>query len=326
MLKCDLRKFLHACIYVFIMKISRYHFFIGIFIGLGLVWGIINYWPDGKLHIIFCNVGQGDATYFRFPNGSDMLVDGGPNDRVLSCLGRNMPFYDRTIDLVVLSHPQSDHYAGLASVIQRYNVTYFASTKLSNVNQDYRALLQKVLEKDIPVKLLAKGSNIKFDEVMIQGIWPDKTWIDKSINDLPKTDILGTYDIKSGHIIELADNFDLNLSSLVFILKYQNFDLLMTGDADRRTQLEILKNSSLSFFPQHLEVLKVPHHGSKYGLDDEILDKLRPVLSIIEVGKNSYGHPDQNLINKIKKWGKVKRTDLDGEVHIVTDGINWWIK
>ena len=105
--------------------LSKKHFLSGILIGLVLLSTYLFTLPDGRLHLVFCNVGQGDSTYIRTPSNLDMLIDGGPDDKVLSCLGRHMPFYDRTLDVVVLSHPQADHMRGLISVIQRYNVKYF---------------------------------------------------------------------------------------------------------------------------------------------------------------------------------------------------------
>src|SRR3989337_4197125 len=85
---------------------------------------------DKKLHVVICNVGQGDAIFVRTPSGSDILIDGGPDDSVLNCLGKHMPFWDRTLELVMLSHPHTDHFMGLFSVLQNYKVTAFASENL----------------------------------------------------------------------------------------------------------------------------------------------------------------------------------------------------
>ena len=90
----------------------------GIVTGLILLFSFIATLPDGKLHIVFCDIGQGDAAYVRFPDGRDMLIDGGPNDKVLNCLGKHMPFWDRRINLVVLTHPQKDHMQGLNPVLE----------------------------------------------------------------------------------------------------------------------------------------------------------------------------------------------------------------
>ncbi len=104
------------------MKMRVKYFLVGAFIVLGLLIGVLTSLPDGKLHLVFCDVGQGDAIYIKTPKGSDILVDGGPNEKVLDCLGRHLPFYDRDIELVVLTHPHADHFTGLISVLERYSV------------------------------------------------------------------------------------------------------------------------------------------------------------------------------------------------------------
>mgnify|MGYP001618356405 CR=1 FL=1 len=83
---------------------------------------------DKKLHIVFCSVGQGDAILIRTPEGSDILVDGGPDESVSNCLSRHMPLWDRTIEVVYLTHPDADHLTGLIQVIKTYNVKYFGTS------------------------------------------------------------------------------------------------------------------------------------------------------------------------------------------------------
>src|SRR3989344_242369 len=97
---------------------------LAVFLGFGLIAGFINQIPDNKLHIVFCDVGQGDVIYIKTPGVSDVLIDGGPGDDVLGCLGRHMPFYDRAIDVVVMTHPQADHMQGLLKVIDRYSIDH----------------------------------------------------------------------------------------------------------------------------------------------------------------------------------------------------------
>src|SRR3989344_3949853 len=107
------------------MKLSARVTLFLIFLGVGLGGAFWLSLPDGRLHLVFCNVGQGDAIFIHFPNGADMLVDGGPDNKVLNCLGRHMPFYDRTINILVLTHPQKDHFGGLITVLDRYAVSNY---------------------------------------------------------------------------------------------------------------------------------------------------------------------------------------------------------
>src|SRR3989344_6568995 len=100
-------------------------------LGCILVYQNITY-NDKKLHVVFCDVGQGDAIFVRTPNGSDILIDGGPDDSVLNCLGKHMPFWDRDLELVILTHPHSDHFTGLFSVLKTYKIEIFATEELNN--------------------------------------------------------------------------------------------------------------------------------------------------------------------------------------------------
>ena len=133
--------------------LSRKYFFLGCLLGLILFSVYIKSQPDGKLHIVFCDVGQGDAVYIKMPNGGDMLIDGGPDGKVLNCLGKNMPFYDRTIDVVVLSHPQKDHLQGILFVLERYTVKHFI-VGIEGIDTDaYKQLVNLIDKKKINIQM-----------------------------------------------------------------------------------------------------------------------------------------------------------------------------
>lgn len=116
---------------------------------------------------------------------------------------------------------------------------------------------------------------------------------------------------------------NLNDFSIGGIVKYGDFEVMLTGDADQR----ILPNQLATGRLRDVEVLKVPHHGSKYGMTAEWLSAIKPELAVISVGRNSYGHPTQEALEALKAVGaKVMRTDSDGEVEVVSDGTKWWVK
>src|SRR3989344_9140986 len=157
--------------------LSKKYFLIGAFFGLILLIVYIISQPDGKLHVVFCDVGQGDSAYLKMPNGADVLIDGGPDDKVLSCLGRHMPFYDRTIDVVILSHPQKDHLQGLISVIDRYNVGYFIIGVEGNDTEGYKKLIQTIKKKNIKIKNLYTGDSLSLGKVNFSVLWPERKWV-----------------------------------------------------------------------------------------------------------------------------------------------------
>ena len=279
----------------------RYGYLIsGIITGSILIFSFFGSFPDGKLHIVFCDVGQGDAAYVRFPDGQDMVVDGGPNDNVLGCLGKYMPFWDRHIDLVMLSHPQKDHLQGLISVLERFNVGYFVRSDVEATTEGYAKLMATVTAKKIPVKYMSRGEKINLGTSSLTFLWPS-------------TDVLGA-----------STTGDVNDYSLVFALRYGTFDALFTGDADQQVERYYV-GDSLS--DGQVELLKVPHHGSKTGMSQTFLDWLKPRLAVISVGKNSYGHPSQETIRLLRqKDSKILRTDQEGDVEVITDGKNWTVR
>lgn len=279
------------------MKISLRHLAGGVLIGLVLIFATLFSLPDGKLHLVFCDVGQGDAIYVRTARGDDILIDGGPNEKVLTCLGKHVPFYDRSIELMILSHPQADHLNGLISVLERYNVNYFVSSGVSNETEGYKRLKELIKSKNIQKKNESLGGKILFDGLTLVTLWPDEK-------------VLGAATGKS----------EVNDLSLVLKLSYGSFDVLLTGDAGQDIQDGIVDIGPV-------EVLKVPHHGSKTGLLTSFLERISPRLAVISVGKNSYGHPAEETLGILKDMGiRVLRTDQNGEIEIVSDGEKWWTK
>lgn len=306
---------------------SKKYFIGGAFIGFVLLFSFLFTLPDGKLHIYFCDVGQGDGAYIKYPDGEDMLIDGGPNNKVLGCLGRYMPFYDRTIDVVVLTHPQKDHMQGLISVIDRYNVKYFVIGVEGNNTEGYKRLLLGIKNKNIMVKNLYKGDTIGFGEAKMKVMWPTREWVAKNVpmeqcsNDT-MTQCNNDTIAKSnnGAVLGLATDTELNDFSFYMHLSYGDFDALFTGDGDVRIQPLIESENVLP----DVEVLKFPHHGSRTGMMVEFLDKIKPELSIISVGKNSYGHPTKEAIEILRNRDiKILRTDQEGDIEVVTDGKGW---
>jgi competence protein ComEC len=260
---------------------------------------------DNKLHIVFCDVGQGDAIFIRTPERKNILVDGGPDNEVLSCLADNLPFWDKRLDMIVLSHPHLDHFMGLYFVIDRYYVTSFVTEKLSNNIQSFRELEKKVMVKKIAQKNVFAGDRFKIEEDLVLKI------VSPSDSFLKRTS-------PNGLIGESGE-----FASLILKLSYKDFDLLLTGDAQSDGVLESAEAGDGS-----VEVLQVPHHGSATGLNKEIVEKLSPKLAVISVGaRNRYGHPNKKILEILDEArAKVLRTDEEGDVEIVSDGKVFWVE
>lgn len=280
--------------------------------------------PDNKrLTMFFCDVGQGDSIYIRFPNGQDMLIDGGPGYKVLECLGHAMPFYDRHINVIVLTHPQQDHLFGLIPVVERYSIDYLVSSPAGNTSQTYMRFKDLVVSKQIEVKNLYTNSSIQFDEASFDIIWPEREWV---YNRLKCSDSACNKLALSNNVLGVSStSSDLNNYSIVGIIKYKTFEAVLTGDGDIKIQDDIERLGFEKAKYSDIEILKVPHHGSKTAMTDWFLTTFKPELAIITAGKdNRYGHPDKSIVDKLSGIGaQVMQTDIEGTIKVETDGEIW---
>ena len=291
---------------------------------VSLVFGFVAGLPDGNLHVVFCSVGQGDAMYIRMPDGRDAVIDGGPNGRVLACLGSQMAFWDREIDLMVLTHPHEDHFTGLIEILKRYRVKNIVAPPVGNSDSDsYTEFVKLARAEGATIKNLYQGEKIEFalqntklgnkNKVVFNSLWPTKQWVADSSSTVLTESVLA---------VKTSYN-DLNDFSQILKMSYGAFDVLFTGDAESSI-LEQIK----SLIPQDsIEIIKVPHQGNKHAMTEELVSYIKPKLGVIMVGKNSYGHPSPYTIQILSNIGAfVRRTDKDGTVEIVSDGTTWRIR
>jgi len=245
---------------------------------------ITSYFND-RTKIVFCDVGQGDATYIRIKNEIDVLIDAGPDKSVLSCLGKYMPFWDRKIELAFLSHPNNDHYNGYFFIADRYKINKFITIDTSGliVSKTYKKLLSKISEKNIPLLFKVASDQIKAEDTQLTLYWPPKGFNSSNDNDY----------------------------SHILLFQESNFRLLFTGDASSFV-LNRLPHGAIG----KIDVLKIPHHGSKNGLTKKFLDLADPSVGVISAGKNnSYGHPNQVVLDMLKaKNINIRRTDEEGDI------------
>lgn len=286
---------------------TKYFFlFISLFFLLGGLFFYQNQkFNDGKLHLIVCDVGQGDAILIRTPRGSDILIDGGPDDSVLDCLSNHLPFWDREIEIMILTHPHADHLTGLISVLKRYKVIHYFTENVKNDTLVYKRLQDSLAENNLTAKFSFSGDRIDFaDKTSLLTVWPQRNWFeDQALQD-------------NQILVKDNSSLDINGFSLITLLSYGNFSALLTGDGG------VLVEDKIANVVGKIDVLKVPHHGSKTGMSDYFLSETSPDLGIISVGKkNRYGHPAKTILDLLAKYNvKTLRTDKNGEVEIVSDG------
>lgn len=260
-----------------------------------LIWfPIFVYGYDGNLKVYFLNIGQGDASFIETPERVQILVDGGPDDSVLSELSSVMPFYDRKIDVLVLSHPQQDHIFGLVEVLKRYEVANVIFTSIDYKNSAYDEFKKIIEEKHIN-KIEAKaGTRLKLGQYAY-------------------LDVFYPFENMSGKSVENPNDV-----SVAIRLDYLGKKFFFAGDAEVKEEIDLV-NSGQDI---DIDILKISHHGSKTSSAELFLEKVTPEAVVISVGKNnSYGHPHKEVLERLKNI-KTLRTDLNGRVKITTDGLS----
>lgn len=257
--------------------------------------------PDFLLHLNFLNVGQGDSAFIQTPLGRQVLIDGGPSDKVLSLLGKNMPFYDRTIDLVIISHPHADHINGLIDVLKRYKVMLVVMADVAYDSSSFSTLKGLIDKKNIPIVIARANKRIYLDGVTVFDIfWPQNKEGEKSFSE------------GFGQAGQT-----LNDTSIVGRVQYVKSKVLFVGDAGSVVENQILPKYNLKS-----DILKVGHHGSKYSSSENFLHEVSPDYAIISVGKNSYGHPTQEVLDRLTRFNiQIFRTDLSDTVKFQSDGM-----
>ena len=275
-----------------------------------LVVGAAFSFPDQNLHLIFCDVGQGDAI-LAIKGENQVLIDSGPGEKVLGCLSDHVPFWDKTLELVILTHPEADHAGGLPSVLERYSVKQLVSNSLVVDSGVFQKIREEVLEQKIPVYSPKAGDRIKIGELEIEILYPLEKQGDEIVWQTSENPQVLGISVFTGN---------LNETAIVGKIKFGEFDALLTGDIGIEQEKEIE--------PGEVEILKIAHHGSKYSSSQEFLEKISPDLAIISVGAtNRYGHPTPEVLERLRNLEiKILRTDLNGEIEIVSDGSSWYTK
>ena len=269
--------------------------------------------PDSNLHIIACDVGQGDAILITFKT-TQILTDGGlANGKVINCLTKYMPFWDKEIEIVVNTHPQLDHYGGLIEIFKKYKVDTFIANALNSSALEYQVLTREVGGQGTKVVSPHSGMVVRLGLLSYDIFWPTTEFISfESGQEL--TNKLNTFNSKR----------DPNDFSIQAVVSFGDFSALLTGDMGKALANGVIPNLPI----KTIDYIKIPHHGSKYGITQNYLDMIDPGVAVISVGKkNSYGHPTSEILNLLKDRGiKTYRTDQDGDIEVVTDGKSFWVK
>lgn len=270
-------------------------FFLLLFLGVAVLLYFSRPKPPTGVRASFLSIGQGDAAYIEFPNGADALVDCGKDRRVLSRLGRRMRFFDRTIDYLIITHPDLDHYGGCVDVLKRFTVKQIITNGGRKEYDDFWMTFWDAVEKERAVYAeIDKESIWEIGSTTLHFLYPDRP------------------------VSEIKGDVETNNKSIVFLLAHGNRTMLFTADAEKELE-EYLVQKYGNLLDS--DILKVAHHGSPSSSEKPLLDVVTPKHAVISVGKeNRYGHPSLRVIRRLERAGaRVWRTDTSGDILVEYD-------
>lgn len=260
-----------------------------LFATTALIWyAVVSEDRGGKLTVAFLDVGQGDAIFIESPTGNQLLIDGGPDKKVLRELGKLMPFYDRTIDALLVSNPDKDHIGGFLDVLRSFKVSTLVEPGTVGASGEYQALEELIKENPSP---------------------PQTAILPLRKGELPKRVIAKRgqrFDLGGGAYFEIlfpdrdVSGLDTNDGSIIGKLIYGNTSFLFLGDAP-----EAVENYVAQLDGKRLDtdVLKAGHHGSKTSTSEALVGFASPAMAVISAGHgNHYGHPHTEVLERLKQF------------------------
>ncbi len=253
--------------------------------------------------VAFLDVGQGDAIFIEAPNGVQMLVDTSPGEIVVRKLSEMLPYFDRSIDIVLTTHPDLDHIGGLPSILDRYSVGQYIFHDNSPTNDIIETITEKIADKKVPTGHVLAGDRIVLD--VARNIYLDVLWPTPAFKTTEKNDL-----------------------SIILKLTYGEQDFILTGDASLKIENMLLSEYGSYNDGKYLqsEVLKLGHHGSKTSSFELFLRKVAPDFAVVSAGlDNKFKHPSVEVVARLEKLQlESLRTMGEGSVIFKTDGKSLW--
>lgn len=279
-----------------------YFFFSLVLLNLAIWYAVLSAPNTGKMIVSFLNVGQGDAIFIEAPNGAQVLLDGGPGRNVLSELSQVMPFFDRTLDAIIISNPDKDHIGGFLDVMDKYKIDFTFEPGTVSKTETYKAVEEGMINEKSENLIARRGMDIVLDKeknVYIRILFPDKDVSSYSTND----------------------------GSLVAKLVYGKTSVLLQGDAPQKTEYYLLNVDKNNLEDLNTDILKTGHHGSRTSTAKAYVEASSPEYAVISLGaENKYGHPHEETLKTLNDLKvPILRTD-GGRITFESDGERFVLK
>lgn len=254
--------------------------------------------PDELAKVHMLDVGQGDSFLIVSADDTQLLIDAGKDAKVLTELSRVMPRGDRSIDVVIATHPDADHIGGLASVFARYDVGLFLTSQVEADTETFRSLFETIDEKEIPAYYVRTGMNL-------------------SLGTAPATDFSILFPDRE------TIGWETNTASVVGRLQIGERSILFTGDSPESIEAHLVKNDPRAI---DVDILKLGHHGSKTSSSEPFLRATTPALALVSAGAdNRYGHPAPEVTARLAALKIPSISTIDtGTYTLKTDGVKWF--
>lgn len=322
-------------------------FFILIF-SLILLWELLMKWPDEHFHLVVCDVGQGDAILLKY-GLMQILIDTGPDESLTSCLDQQLPFWDKKIDVLILTHFDNDHIGGFSYLAQTYAIDYIflplTDYKESQVFLELKEQISALQEQGTIVKEPFLGQQIAFSKIS-----PNYQAKYNSINNDENNLLLSfltpmALDLEEYQSLEETNSFlwqtpehklsaedwqklaykeSNNNGSIAVFIQFNELKILLSGDLESARELALTRAGLIN----GVDIQKVGHHGSKTSSSLDFLLKLRPEMALISCGlDNKFNHPNSEVLDNFASINaQIWRTDHFGTIEVVSDGQNFWLK
>ncbi len=246
----------------------------------------------GMLTFAVLNIGQGDALFIESPTGTQVIVDGGPGKNLMREISSVVPWYDRHIDMIVVTNPDRDHYEGFIPLLDKYKVDAVLESGTASPTDTYAYLEDKFSKKRIQKTIALRGQKIDLGGgAYLEVLFPDR-------------DVSG---------------LSSNSGSIVMRLVYGETSVMLQGDSTSAIE-HFLTNLATSTLQS--TILKVGHHGSKTSTSEEYVSRVSPKWAVISSGANNdYGHPHKETVQTLEKF-HIENLDTcnNGRIIFKSDG------